>query len=220
MSEDVELSKKTANGSLAHQGNPGTLRSKSSTEFLLAADLRDRICERALPCGSQAIKENGLGPGCFDQNKGGQAVHFTLVNPLNRSTRLDMEGAQKKKNLTFYQTLNGGVICFDAIPKEDIKKVIHIRGRADTKARIRASVAYILSKREQVDTAVEQKRCRKDTFWRKLHARQGFHTKVSSHFTTKPKKRATPKRAGCTLLLRKDVLITTQIHREKDCEVW
>ena len=54
---------------------------------------------------------------------------------------MDMEGAQKH-NLKVYQPLNGCVICLDTIPKEYIKKVIRIRDRADTKARICGSVAH------------------------------------------------------------------------------
>ena len=31
------------------------------------------------------IKEKGLVPGGFDQNKGRQTVHFSLVNPLEEN---------------------------------------------------------------------------------------------------------------------------------------
>ena len=55
---------------------------------------------------------------------------------------VDMEGAQKK-NLKFYQTLNGCVVCFDTIPREHIKKVIYIRDRADTKTKIPSTTKVI-----------------------------------------------------------------------------
>ena len=75
----------------------------------------------------------------FDQNKGRQAVHFTLVNPLDRHANkkyeacahfkshhdaiyvVDMEGAQKN-NLKFYQTVNDCVVRFDTIPRITSKR--------------------------------------------------------------------------------------------------
>ena len=44
---------------------------------------------------------------------------------------VDMEGAQKE-NFEFHKTLAGCVICFNTIPKECIKKVIHFREKAGT----------------------------------------------------------------------------------------
>ena len=110
-------------------------------------------------------------------------------NTRTRSTRLtntsssprrdyvvDVEGAQKN-NLKF-QTLNGCVVCFDKIPKEYIKKVIHIRDRADTEARIRGSVAHIPSKGKSVTTSWRQTRSTsyakvigEDSVLEKLYAR-------------------------------------------------
>ena len=62
---------------------------------------------------------------------------------------VDVEGAWKK-NLKFFKTLNGCALCFDTIPKEYIKKVIHIRDRA----RNRGSVTHIPSKKDDSDNAV------------------------------------------------------------------
>ena len=89
-------------------------------------------------------KDKVLVQGAFGQkNKSRRSlVHFTLVKHLTTKYRThkhfkshhdanyveNMEGAQNN-NFKFYQTNNGCVICFDTIPKEYIKKVIHIRDR-------------------------------------------------------------------------------------------
>ena len=80
------------------------------------------------------IKERSFVFGWFNQNRGRQAVRFTLVNPLDNNPDLqfrsyrrwkshhdalyvvDMERAQEP-HFKFLQTLNGCVICFDRIPK-------------------------------------------------------------------------------------------------------
>ena len=51
------------------------------------------------------------------------------------------------------------VICFNTIPKECIKKVIHISGRAETYVRIRGSVAHLPSKRTLVTTPWKKTKC-------------------------------------------------------------
>ena len=80
---------KTKRGPLKHEGNPGIVRSKCSTEFLLAANPRLRLCERTQPYRlrkvRKTINEKGLVPGGFGQSKGRQAVHFTLASPLHRN---------------------------------------------------------------------------------------------------------------------------------------
>ena len=57
-----------------YTGNPRTLRSKDSSDFLVAAYPRVRLCERTLPGG-------------LHQNKGRQAVHFTVEVSPRRDRR-------------------------------------------------------------------------------------------------------------------------------------
>ena len=148
-------------------------RSKKSTEFLFAADPQVRPCERAPPYRLREVRkhieERGLVPGGFDQNKGRQPVYFTLVNALGSNPNkkykahkhfkslygainvVDMDGAQKKI-LKFHQNAQWLHCLFRHDPKEYMKKVVHIRDRANAKARIRGSVAHTLSKRTPVIT--------------------------------------------------------------------
>ena len=56
---------------------------------------------------------------------------------------------KQKKNLKFYQTLNGCIITLDTIPNEYIKKIIHVRDRAHPEANNRESVAHIPSKKKR-----------------------------------------------------------------------
>ena len=53
-----------------------------------------------------------------------------------------MEGAQTE-NFEFYRTLNGCAICFNLIPKEYIKKVIHVRDKAEIYAKVRKEKVYL-----------------------------------------------------------------------------
>ena len=115
------------------------LRSPRSTELLLAAKPRARRCQRApsYHIGNAEYKKNFIERGgSFDQNKD---RHFTLVSPSDRNPNkkhnaynhfkthqdaiyvADMEGAQKK-NVKFYHTLSGLVVCVDTITKEYVRK--------------------------------------------------------------------------------------------------
>ena len=61
---------------------------------------------------------------------------------------VNMVGAQQ-----FYQTLNGGLICFNTIPQEHIEEVDHIRDMAETYARIRGTFSV---KKDVRDSTVEK----------------------------------------------------------------
>ena len=142
------------------QGHSGA---KIQTNFILAADPRVRLYERALPHQKHetAIQEKGLALVGLDQNKGQQAVHLTLVNPMNTDpdkkfmahkpceshhyATMRCGRGRRAQDLKFFQTHTGCVICSDTIQKDYIKEVIHIRGRTDTNAKIAHSVNKVAS---------------------------------------------------------------------------
>ena len=87
---------------------------------------------------------------------GTKSNNTKLTNTLKQSHHnaihvVDMEGVQKNI-LKVSQTLNGCVKYFNTIPKECIKRVIHIKDRADSKATTRGSMAQIPSKKTPVTT--------------------------------------------------------------------
>ena len=79
------------------------------------------------------------------------------------------------------------------MPKEHIKKVIHLRDRAHTKARIRGAIADCPSKNTPVATPWRKTRgyvllrriWSKMRRWRTHCDRQKFHTTVLTHLTSK-----------------------------------
>ena len=102
-----------------------------------------------------AIKQGGLVQAASKVTKDDKQFTLRLSTPWTATMTkpqphhdaiyvVDMEGAQQT-DFKFYQTINGCVSCLNTIPKEYIKKVIHIREKADTYARIRGAVAFATS---------------------------------------------------------------------------
>ena len=81
--------------------------------------------------------------------------HMTLHH--NAIYVVDMSGAQQKGNFKFYQTVNGCSV-FDTFPEEYIKKVVHIRDKAENFARIRGAVAHIPDGQDASNRAMEKMR--------------------------------------------------------------
>ena len=81
--------------------------------------------------------------------------HMTLHH--NAVYVVDMSGAQQKGNFKFYQTVNGCSV-FDTFPEEYIKKVVHIRDKAENFARIRGAVAHIPDEQDASNRAMEKMR--------------------------------------------------------------
>ena len=67
-----------------------------------------------------------------------------------------MKGAQQE-DFKFFQTLNGTVICNNTISNVYIRKVIHIRDKAEIYVNIRGAVAHMWWKNvSDSDSAVEK----------------------------------------------------------------
>ena len=82
-------------------------------------------------------------PGGFGTSKGGKAVYFSLVSPLDqnpdpkykpytdmmnhhdRLLGIDLEAAQN--SLEFHQTANGSVLCYDTVLAEFLTMFINIK---------------------------------------------------------------------------------------------
>ena len=117
-------------GPFGHQGNPGTFRGSNSAEFLPARGP-----------SSQALRESSttLGPRNSHQRR---KARTRRLRPTRRSTSSLLHAFQRLGQLLEdkvhgvqtleasprcglrYQTLNGCVICFDTIPKENVKNII------------------------------------------------------------------------------------------------
>ena len=159
-------------GPFVHTRNPRTSRGKDSTEFLLAADPGVRPCERAPPnrLRRKRQKPSNKRSSCqagFALYKDRQAVHFMLFSPLDETQKIQYKDCQhyfvdmgraQEKNIKFYHTFNGCIVCFDTIPKECTKKVIRSMDRTGTEAGLRGAVAHTLSEKDASDTIVEPDR--------------------------------------------------------------
>ena len=116
----------------------------------------------------KAIKQKDIVPGGFDQDKGRQPVHFTLVkhvgskNPNKKYEAythfkfhhdaiyvVGMVGAQKN-NVKFHQMLNGCVLCLGTTPRSTSRKTSTVRDTAGAEATIRGAAAHIRLKWTQM----------------------------------------------------------------------
>ena len=86
-------------------------------------------------------------PGGCGASKGRKRVFFTLVSPLDpnpdpkykpylhmknhhhRLVVIDLEAAQN--SLEVYQSANGSVLCYDAVPSEFFKKIINLKDESE-----------------------------------------------------------------------------------------
>ena len=89
----------------------------------------------------------GLLQGGFGQSKGRKTVYFSFVSPLDSNPNpkykphfhlkkqydlmfvIDLEAAQNSRD--FYQTANGSILCYDAVPVEFLTKNINIKDGAE-----------------------------------------------------------------------------------------
>ena len=133
------------------------------------------------------------------KNRGRQAVHFTLVSPMNKNPdpqfrglqALDAEprrdlrcghGASEGRTCAVFQTPNVSVACFDTIPKSCLEKVSHTRDKAETYTNTR--MAYSPKSRNSDNALWKSNECSphvvvgcrkrqlaKERSWRHAHAR-------------------------------------------------
>ena len=90
-----------------------------------------------------SITSGGLVPRSFGTSKGRKAVYFSLASQLDPNPDpkhkpyfhlkchhdqmfvIDLEAAQN--SLEFYQTANGSVLCYDAVPSEFLAKITNFK---------------------------------------------------------------------------------------------